>query len=401
MRVSWRAPVLSGPARVTSYAVRITPGSGLRHGGRVTVPAGRLHTSFGHLSPGRSYHVTVRAVSAAGRSPHASVDYLAARKASAWVFATNTTTAAVVRVWLRGSRVTTIAPSRTAWAVNTQGDVYVIDREAQTVSRTKARGRSTIVIASGLAELKDIQLDAAGQVYVLAGTRVVRMSATGARRRVVAERASYSVFVRPDGTVLTTAGDADTTPLQILSYPPGGGAPTVRTLPGQNGGAYYAYRRGLVADSAGNVFVHWVSEGGSDFEWWYRVAAGSTTRTRLYTRMANFAFALGAGGRSYLAQTTTYCDIMAILDGVCTPDQRVYSILRYAADGTPTRIPVEPFVYDQWGLYAGSALAVDRAGRLFVAQASGPSAGLREYAPTGGAAKVLAAGAFTDVVRNN
>jgi hypothetical protein len=400
VRVSWKPPASSGSASVASYRVAITPGSGLRHSGRVTVAARTTHTSFGNLAPGRSYHVTVRTLSAAGLGPSASADYLAARKAPAWVFATNTTTGSVARVWVRGTRVMTIAPSGTAWAVNTEGDVYVIDREARTVSRTTARGQHTSVIASGLAGLSDVQLDAAGQVYVLAGRQVVRMSATGARRRVVANPASGSVLVRSDGRVITTAGDAETTPLQIVSYPPGGGAPSVRTLPGL-GSAYPAYRRGLMADSAGNLFLYWVSNGGGDFEWWFRVAAGSTTETPHYTRMAHYALAVGTGGRSYLAQTGSYCDTIAMAEGVCTPDLTVRTISRYAADGTRTSIPIQPFVYDQWGLDDGSALAVDRAGRLFVAQASGPSAGLRAYAATGGAATVLAAGTFADVVRNN
>src|SRR3712207_5891314 len=76
VRVWWQAPAPGAAAEVASYEVALTPAAGLRHGGRRVVPASRTHTSFRHLSPGRQYHISVRAVSAAGRSPSASADYL-------------------------------------------------------------------------------------------------------------------------------------------------------------------------------------------------------------------------------------------------------------------------------------------------------------------------------------
>ncbi len=343
----------------------------------------------------------MRAVNKAGRSPAASADYLAARTTHAWVFATDTRAHAVVRVRVHGGRLRTVTPSGTAWAVNSQGDVYVVDRDAHTVSRTKASGTHarTRVIATGLTNLSAVQLDAAGQVYVVAGTQVIRMSAAGARPTVVADPESGSVFVQRDGTVVSTAGDNESTPLQIVSYPPGGGTPAVRTLPSQNTGPYSP--SSVIGDRAGNLYLHWISNGGGDFNFWYRLAAGSSTRTPLFTRWANYAFTVGGDGRPYLAQTEAYCDTIAIAEGVCTPDHTVNEILRYAADGTPTAVLIQPFENDQWDLSPGHALAADRAGRLFVAQASGPSAGLREYPATGGEATVLAAGTFTDVARNN
>jgi hypothetical protein len=402
IKVSWKRPVSAGSSRIRSYVVRVTPGSGKRSSTRVVVAASKRSATVRDLNPGRAYRITVRAVNKAGRGRVAAVRYTLPKHGS-WVFAVDTATSSVVRVPVTGGPRKTMAPSGTAWAVNAAGDVYVVDRAARTVTRAPVDGSKAAVVGSGFQDPSDVQLDAAGRVYVVDGTRVVRMSATGKDKRVVAQPVSPAVFVRADGAVSTTAGDAEDTPLQLLTYPAGGGAPAKRTLEGQNQyGQFYDVPHSLVGDSSGNLFLHWLSGGGSGFEWWFRVAAGSTNPTFLYTRDAYYAVAVDPNSRFFLAQTATFCDSIAIGEGACTPDEKVGEILRYAPDGTRTSVKITPFTYDQTGgPDSTSTLAADREGRLFVAQAFGPSAGLLVYGPTGGAPKVLASGTFRQAKRNS
>lgn len=402
MRVSWKPPASAGSSKVRAYALRLEPGRGRRHSGRVVVPATKTHQTFRHLKPGRTYRVEVRAVNKAGRSRAVSVRYRVPKWSPSWVFAVNTAQNSIVRVPVSGGPVRTVTPNKTAWAVNAAGDVYVADREAKTVTRTPAHGSAARSIGSGFADPTDIQLDAAGHVYVVDGSRVVRMSATGKGQTVVAKPVSPAVFVRADGTVSTTAGDGQDSPLQIVTYPPGGGPVVTRTLAGQGEwGPYYPYRGNLIGDGAGNLFLQWISTGGSGFEWWFRVPAGSYTPTPLYTRWAYYAVVVDPKSRFYLAQTATFCDSVPREPDPCVPDETVDEILRYAPDGTSTSIKIEPFTYDRVHSNPVSTLAADRKGRLFVAQSVGPSAGLLKYGPKGGAVTVLASGAFTEPKRNN
>jgi hypothetical protein len=341
-------------------------------------------------------------VNKTGRGPRASVRYVVPKRPPAWVFAVNTANRSIVRVPVKGGRVTTVARHKTAWTVNAAGDVYVVDSAAGTVTRTPADGSAPRRIGSGFTELMDVQLDEAGRVYVVDGSRVIRMSATGRSRKVVAQPVSPSVFVRADGAVSTTAGNGMETGLQLLTFPPGGGRPVSRTLAGQGKwGEYYPNRRGLIGDSAGNLFLQWISGGGSGFEWWFRVPAGSTNPTPLYTRDAYYAVAVDARSRFYLAQTATFCDSISEGEGTCTPDLEVDEILRYSRDGKPTSIPIPPFSYERANGNSASTLAVDRRGRMFIAQATGPSTGLLAYGPKGEPPTVLAEGTFTEPKRNN
>jgi hypothetical protein len=400
--VSWRRPASVGSSKIRSYVVRVEPGVGRRASSRVVVGASKRSVTVRDLTPGRGYRVTVRAVNRAGRGRAAVVRYTLPRHGS-WVFAVDTARSRVVRVPVVGGPARVVARSGTAWAVNAAGDVYVVDQAAKTVTRVPVNGSKPSRVGSGFRDPSDVQLDGAGRVYVVDGTRVVRMSATGKDQRVVAQPVSPAVFVRADGTVSTTAGDAEATPLQLVTFPAGGGTPVKRTLEGQNQyGEFYAYRQSLIGDSAGNLFLHWQTGGGSGFEYWFRVAAGSTAPTFLLTRDAYYAVAIDPNSRFYLAQTATFCDSISVSEGTCTPDETVSELLRYAPDGTSTTIKITPFSYDQTeGPAPVSALAADRQGRVFVAQAFGPSAGLLTYGPTGGAPTVLASGTFKQAKRNN
>ena len=402
LQVSWTRPAATGSARVKEYQVRIKPAPGAHQPTPLVVPASRTRATFRHLESGTAYRVSVRAVSKAGRSPAATVRYVVPQRPRAWVFALDTDHASIVRVPVNGGTVQTVARSRTAWAVNAAGDVYVIDAASGTVTRTPADGSLPQQIGSGFTDLTDVQLDEAGRVYVVDGSRVVRMSSTGQDREVVAQPVSLSVFVRADGAVSTTAGDGMDTPLQLVTYPSGGGRPAARTLAGQGGwGEYYPGRGRLIGDRAGNLFLAWISGGGSGFEWWFRVPAGAASLSATYTREAYYAVTVDPRDRFYLAQTATFCDSISESEGTCTPDLTVDEILRYDRDGKRQRLPIAPFSYQRANGNSASTLVVDRRGRLFVAQPVGPSAGLLAYGPRGGAPRVLAHGAFTEARRNN
>jgi hypothetical protein len=78
----------------------------------------------------------------------------------------------------------------------------------------------------------------------------------------------------------------------------------------------------------------------------------------------------------------------------------VRTILTYAADGKRTSAAVEPFSLQRTST-GGELLALDRQGRAFLAQAEGPTTGLYEYGPKGGAPALLASGTFLDPKRNS
>ncbi|MFL6025605.1 MAG: hypothetical protein ACJ72K_01640 [Friedmanniella sp.] len=324
------------------------------------------------------------------------------QRTDGWVFAVNTATRSIVRMPVDGGRATTVAPRRTAWAVNTAGDVYVVDRKAKRVTRTPADGSPVRRLGSGFTDPTDVQLDGKGRVYVVDGRRVVRMSPTGRRQRVVAQPVSPAVFVRADGAVSTTTGDGQDSALTILTYPAGGGRPRTRTLTGQGEwGPFEPSRGNLLGDGAGNLFLHWVSTGASGFAWWFRVPAGGSTPALLYTREASYAVAVDPANRFYLAQTARFCDSISVNEGSCVPDPTVAEILRFEPDGSDRGIAITPFSYDPAGAHSAATLAADGTGHLFVAQSAGPSAGLLKYEPTGGDPVLLASGTFTEPKRNN
>jgi len=109
------------------------------------------------------------------------------QRTDGWVFVVDTATKSIVRIPVDGGRPTTVARKRTAWAVNTAGDVYVLDRKAKRLTRTPADGSPVRRLGSGFTDPTDVQLDAEGRVYVVDGSRVVRMSATGRGQRGVAQ----------------------------------------------------------------------------------------------------------------------------------------------------------------------------------------------------------------------
>lgn len=403
VRVSWHRPAEAGSSPVRHYRVRVTLVPGHHRAHARTVSAGTRSTTFSRLKPGRTYRVSVRAVSHAGRGPAARIRYTVPQRAGSWVFAVDTATQSIVRVPVAGGPVTTVAPHRGAWTVDPAGDVYSVDVTAGTLTRTPADGSTPTVIARGLTEPGDVQLDAAGRVYVVGGTGVIRMTATGADPTVIVPAAEEQVFVAPDGTV-STVSSGDDLNLDVVTYPSGGGPVVRRTV--DIGSYYYGGPGSLLGDDAGTLFVHAISTGGGGDEYWYRLASGSSTRTSLTTRQAYVAAAVDPNGAFHLIQTVGYCDweTMSDPESHCTPDppdQSVDETLNYALDGTRTSTPLDPFTFDRIHRAGIHVLAVDGQGRTFVAQPVGPSKGILEYAATGGTATVLATGSYEDPKRNN
>ncbi len=406
LKVSWRQPASAGSAKIRTYVVKLTARSGKRMSSRIVVPATKTSATFHGLKYGRSYRISVRAVSRAGRSPAAKLRYTLPKPAPAWVFAVDTKAKAIVRVPVAGGAVTKVAAQQTAWDVNLAGDVYVLDREAKTVTRYPANGSTPGNVGAGFTDPTDVQLDAAGNVYVVDGTRVIRTTRTGRAQRVVADPVFGAVFVAPDGTVSTASnefdlsdGSTDTFGVTLLTYPAAGGPVVRRTL--RIGIVYFVSDRGqLLGDGAGNLFLHFYGTGGGDFRWWSKLAPGGTTVSELYTRIANYAVAVDPRNRFSLLQTRKYCDSISEFEGACTPDLTVQNIRTYRADGTQTTTRVAPFTLQRTST-GGELVAADRQGRFFLAQSEGPTAGLFEYGPKGGARTRLASGTFLEPKRNN
>src|SRR4051812_16473609 len=327
--------------------------------------------------------------------PSTPSQHVLTKRAPSWVFAVHRPTRSIIRVLVTGGPVTRVAATKTAWAVNSVGDVYVVDNKAKRVTRVPADGSTARSVGSGFTDPTDVQLDAAGRVYVVDGTRVVRLTAAGGAQKVVAAPVSSAVFVAPDGAVSTASGDFD---VKVRTYPSDGRRVIERTIGGQS---YFVPGRGeLLGDGAGNLFLHIYDTGGSGFRWWVRVPSGSSKGTPLYTRWAYYAVAVDSRSRFHLAQTADFCGEPDEATGTCAPDLSVHEILSYARDGKRTSRRIQPFTLERTNNGAGT-LVVDGQGRMFVAQGDGPSTGLLMYGPRGGGPTHLASGAFSEPKRNS
>lgn len=401
--VSWRAPAKAGSSPVGHYRVLVTIVPGPHHARLHTVPATKRSTTFTHLRPGLTFEISVQAVSRAGRGRAARIRYTVPQQAGSWVFAVNTKTDTIVRVPVAGGALITVAPHQGAWTVDPAGDIYSLNSTSGTLTRVPASGPAATVIARGFTAPGDVQLDAQGRVYVVDQAGVTRLTATGADRTLVAPAASGAyaqVAVAPDGTVSTVSGEVD---FDVATYPATGGPVVHRSI---QAGEALEGRGSVLADAAGNLYVHTESGGGSGYDSWFRLAPGSTTTVYLATRDAYYAAATDPNGSFHLIQTLTYCDWETLSDpeSHCVPDppdQRVNEFLNYAPDHTRSSTAIKPFTFDRIGGAPFDVLAVDGQGRFFLAQSVGPSAGILKYRAAGGAPIVLSSGTFTEPHRNN
>ena len=321
--------------------------------------------------------------------------YTVPQPTTSFVFVFDTTAKSIVKIPTAGGPVSTVAGGLTdaiQFAIDKPGNTFIADPVAQSVSKVAADQTTKTRIRSGLADLRDLQIDAGGRVYVLTGSTVIRLAGSGSPEKVVgtspAGFTADAMFVDGGGTVsILSQRDVDENLLTIRAS----GATTSRSVGVTYEGSSYL---GVIGDQVGTIYVNVASGGGSGYVGWSKIAAGSSEQVTATTRLAEYAATVGPTNEFYLFQTATWCAGVSEYMGTCTADRTVPEILKTTPDGTSAALPIQGLTL---GTIAGSdaGVSVDQAGNIYVAQSTGPSAGLLRYAPTGGSPVVLAAGTFT------
>ncbi|MBM9476876.1 fibronectin type III domain-containing protein [Nakamurella flavida] len=385
--VAWQAPDRTGGAALTGYRIVATPAGGAA-GAPVSVPASARTTVLTGLTAGTRYRLAVSAVSSAGTGSAAVVEYTVPVPAPVGpsVAALDTAAQRVVRVAHDGTVVPLGSSTLTrgdSIAVDAAGDVFAADRGGDTVLRYAAGTGTQSTVGSGWTDPQQIQTDAQGRVYVLDGTRVVRIAADGTSTTVLGTVDKARFLVVDAAGNASVLWDSSYRVWKITTLPAAGGAPVVRSLePG------YGIRSARIA-ADGTLYLEREASGGSGASWIVRVAPGSVEETQFSDRNAIYAYTVDPAGALVLLQSRNEC-LVPNTDAGCVSDRAVDDVLTVPAGADAgTTTPVSGLALPVGGLDAA-------ADGLYVARTGGGPAGLVRYGIDGGAPTVIAAGAFAD-----
>lgn len=295
----------------------------------------------------------------------------------------------VVREALTGGAPKTLLSDIAAsqLVVSSVGDLYVLsDRGVTKVAATT--GRST-PFATDLAGPTGLATDGRGDVFIehsAPSPQIIRI-APGGTRTVVSRVAGEFTADRAGNVSQITAVMGNTT--TIVSYPASGASPTPRHV------VLNTTRvEKIAAGAQGTVYVEENAGGATGFDYWVRVAAGSTTATTIGDAKSFAVPGAAPHGSFYEIRTKASC---FGYHPQCAPGYSdVQRIVHYsAASGAPTSVPATGFtvLYSQHPGF----LAVDGASNVYVASRDDATPRLLRYAPTGGSPQTLATGQFADL----
>lgn len=258
--------------------------------------------------------------------------------------------------------------SSTSWQTGWSLGTTVLESP---VYRSIAAGQTGY--GSGLADItgaESVALDAAGNIYVLDGTRILKFpagSGYGTQGTIVA---SYAATY-PNSICLDAAGNlylSDAGNNRILKFPAGSTALTTGTVvAGGNGSGTAAnrfnYPTGLCVDAAGYLYV--VDQGNNRVQ---RFAPGSTSATNGVTV---------AGGNGAGSAANQFNQPQAVLvdaaGNLYVSDMQNYRVQKFAAGSTSASNGTtvaggngSGSAANQLGVLAGRAMALDAANNLYV-----------------------------------
>jgi hypothetical protein len=274
--------------------------------------------------------------------------------------------------------------------VDADGDAVVLDSVAGTLVRYPATQAGPVTLATDLVGARELHVASAGTASVLtAGGSLVSFGTDGTRRTVEAAFPStpLQLDVRPNGDVVVLYTSV------LRTYPAAGGAPTESVF--TQGTTRLA---DIIAGAGSTTYFEANSGGAVGLQFWSiddgsGVSGGITSTT---DRTIYAAGGYGLNGSFYALQASQFClPFPSPNRPPCTVDLASKDIVVTSASGVRTVVPATGVALQSES--RPGSITADADGVLFVGLAGGATPGLWSFAPEGGAARLVEAGAFTDV----
>ena len=302
------------------------------------------------------------------------------------VYAYDTTHHSVVREALSGGRPTTVLSDVAqvdGLAVDSAANVYVLS--GSSVTKIPAGGKP-VPFATGVKAIA-VDTDRKGDVFVqtTAPDQLLRYDALGHRTVVGASRGKFDVDAAGNVSQITVGNSSN---IAITTYPVSGPASTrVVRARGE--------RTNILSGAKGVIYFEQNTGGGAQYDYWSRVAAGSSKPKGIDDVLALYASSVGYDGTFYQAQSHGYC----FPTSQCDPAKNIVErLLRFsAADGSLIAVPMTGFRFNN---YAPTAVTIspDAAGNIVVNAGANDVPAILKYGSAGGSPTVLVSGTFTNMV---
>ena len=343
----------------------------------------------------------------------------------------------------------TARPAAAAVAGST--GVFAIDNDHHTVVFIPAAGGTPRPVTAGLTNPTQIAASRKGSVFIVDGTRLLKVNPHGVVSTIRTAMAPYAdiavddnnwLFVHdgsavvkystidgakaiPVGTgdpfaeltidgagnaALTGVNPADDLGTVITTYPVRGGKPVVRTLVSgdDQSQTYFRDPSDVVEARDGTIYLQTEESGASGATDIYRVPPGRAGSAKAYgasPRYSEYAFNVDSNNNFYLLQNRYWCAVPSRFENGCVDDYGVDFVQRYASSGsdrldtavTGVDLPVG-------GVSVASSGAVYAA--VLVSRSAGPANSgavprILRINAGGGPAVVLAFGHFSMPVAEN
>ncbi|MGL3201084.1 MULTISPECIES: fibronectin type III domain-containing protein [Curtobacterium] len=386
--LTWSPPTAG--AAVKHWRVSIRPAAGQPGSGTDVVAANVRSERYGWIRAGVHYTFSVRAVGTKGDGRAVSVGYTApASTTVAQSLYGLDAAGSVVRFPTAGTGAPkTVAANGTGYAADDVGNVFVPSSDGTKLLQYPAGGRTARVLATGLHLTKDLRTDVAGNVYWVDSVSggIVELPIGAGVPKTILPSSGTAWTVGRDGTVstFTTAPGSSSGPtVGTVVSRTARGTVTTRNV-GLASGQPIGYFGTIVADGSGTLYFDYRAFGGSGYNGFWSLAAGSSTLVQVPAKV-KFQFSATNDDSLLLGQSAGWC---AAISPTCTTDRSLADLVTQDASGVTLDRAVTggPNVPSN-GYYPGAA---DSAGDLFV----GADSGLWRIPAAGGAAQQLATGQY-------
>jgi hypothetical protein len=389
--LTWNPP-RSGAAP-TGWRVTVRPSERQTGGGVEQLPATARSDRFGSIRAGVTYSFSVRATSARGTGPEVRVRYTAPRTTVSQSLFAIDASGALLRYPTSGTGAprTVLTSGAAGYTADDIGDVFVPSADGKSILLVPSGGGAPRVLATGLHVSQDLRSDVEGNLYWVDSVSgaIVKLPVKGAAKAILPSAGTFWAVGR-DGTVSAWTASG-TTAGTVASVSPRGVVTTRTVVPTEGNSIGYAV--GLLADGHGNLYLGVRSPGGSYYNSWYALRAGSSSTTSLGVP-TRYQYSAANQDALVLGQSAGWCPAISESSPVnpCVADHTVTNLVSVDGSGTVTTGPATSGLQvPSNGIFVGAA---DTAGDLFV-NAPERTPGLWRVPATGGAAQQLSTGQST------